>query len=129
MADSEGRPRGRPSVVYGAARFLIIAMVLSGCAGNGLPSAAGSPTPVAAQLALARTKIKHVVIIMQENRSFDHYFGTYPGADGIPMQDGAFSVCAMDPITGQCIKPFHDSNDVNYGGPHGQQSAVTDIDG
>ena len=29
-------------------------------------------------------KIKHVVIVMQENRSFDSYFGTYPGADGIP---------------------------------------------
>ena len=29
-------------------------------------------------------KIRHVVIIMQENRSFDSYFGTYPGADGIP---------------------------------------------
>jgi phospholipase C len=27
-------------------------------------------------------KIKHVIVIMQENRSFDHYFGTYPGADG-----------------------------------------------
>src|SRR5579884_3491553 len=31
-------------------------------------------------------KIKHVIIIMQENRSFDSYFGTFPGADGIPMQ-------------------------------------------
>jgi phospholipase C len=28
--------------------------------------------------------IQHVVIIMQENRTFDHYFGTYPGANGIP---------------------------------------------
>ena len=28
-------------------------------------------------------KIRHVVIIMQENRSFDNYFGTYPHADGI----------------------------------------------
>src|SRR6266487_4401631 len=27
--------------------------------------------------------IKHIVVIMQENRSFDNYFGTYPGADGI----------------------------------------------
>ena len=27
-------------------------------------------------------KIKHVVIIMQENRSFDSYFGTYPGRTG-----------------------------------------------
>src|SRR6266487_2040485 len=33
-------------------------------------------------------KIKHVVVIMQENRSFDSYFGTYPGANGIPMQNG-----------------------------------------
>src|SRR5262245_54663251 len=29
-------------------------------------------------------KIQHVVVIMQENRTFDNYFGTYPGADGIP---------------------------------------------
>src|SRR5262245_53165792 len=33
-------------------------------------------------------KIQHIVVIMQENRSFDSYFGTFPGADGIPMQDG-----------------------------------------
>ena len=31
-------------------------------------------------------KIKHFVFIMQENRSFDSYFGTYPGADGIPKE-------------------------------------------
>ena len=73
--------------------------------------------------------IEHVVFVIQENRSFDHYFGTYPGADGIPMQNGVASVCANDPITGQCIKPFHDANDINYGGPHGMRSAVTDIDG
>ena len=28
------------------------------------------------------TDIDHVVILIQENRSFDHYFGTYPGARG-----------------------------------------------
>ena len=33
-------------------------------------------------------KIRHVVIVMQENRSFDSYFGTYPGARGIPMRQG-----------------------------------------
>ena len=33
-------------------------------------------------------KIQHVVVIMQENRSFDQYFGTYPGADGLPHQGG-----------------------------------------
>ena len=30
-------------------------------------------------------KLKHVVVIMQENRSFDSYFGTYKGAEGIPQ--------------------------------------------
>ena len=33
-------------------------------------------------------KIKHIVMIFQENRSFDTYFGTYPRADGIPSAPG-----------------------------------------
>ncbi|MGB7191334.1 MAG: alkaline phosphatase family protein, partial [Acidobacteriaceae bacterium] len=32
------------------------------------------------QLAQARKAIRHVVILFQENESFDHYFGTYPHA-------------------------------------------------
>ena len=30
------------------------------------------------------TPIKHFVVLMQENHTFDNYFGTYPGADGVP---------------------------------------------
>jgi phospholipase C len=74
-------------------------------------------------------KIQHIVIIMQENRSFDSYFGTYPGADGIPMQGGVPTVCATDPKTGQCLKPYHNALDVNAGGPHGAASATADIAG
>src|SRR5579859_7617427 len=74
-------------------------------------------------------KIQHIVVIMQENRSFDSYFGTYPGADGIPMQNGVPSVCVPDPQTNQCIKPYHDPNDLNGGGPHGQVNATADING
>jgi phospholipase C len=78
----------------------------------------------------ARSKIQHVVVIMQENRSFDQYFGTYPGADGIPMQeDGTPAVCVPDPETGQCVKPFHESKDLNSGGPHRANDAASDIDG
>src|ERR1700757_2539138 len=66
-------------------------------------------------------KIKHVIVIMQENRSFDQYFGTYPGADGLPRTTtGEFSVCAPNPATGGCEKPFHDTSNLNAGGPHGQ---------
>ena len=107
--------------------MLLITMTLVACAGKQPPTVLPDATAVSPQLALAREKIKHIVIIMQENRSFDNYFGTYPGADGIPMQNGVPTVCANDPITGQCIKPFHDSSDINYGGPHGADSAVMDI--
>src|SRR6266516_2463783 len=55
-------------------------------------------------------KIEHVIVIMQENRSFDHYFGTFPGADGIPPD-----VCVPDPANGGCQRPFHDPNDLNAG--------------
>jgi phospholipase C len=68
-------------------------------------------------------KIRHVVIIMQENRSFDSYFGTYPGADGIPP-----GVCVPDLANGGCVAPFHDPSDLNYGGPHGLGNALADID-
>jgi phospholipase C len=68
--------------------------------------------------------IRHVVIIMQENRSFDSYFGTYPGAHGIPA-----GVCLPDPLHGGCIAPFHDPDDENYGGPHGAGAFTADLDG
>ncbi len=74
-------------------------------------------------------KIRHVIVIMQENRSFDSYFGTFPGADGIPMRNGEPAVCANDPATGKCVKPYHDANDRNGGGPHSGRSAVADVDG
>ena len=68
--------------------------------------------------------VQHVIVIMQENRSFDSYFGTYPGANGIPA-----GVCVPDPLHGGCVRPFHDSADKNYGGPHGHGSFVADLDG
>jgi phospholipase C len=73
-------------------------------------------------------KIKHVIIIMQENRSFDSYFGTYPGADGIPMKNGTPTVCVTNPAGG-CTRPYHDRADRNGGGPHGEGNAVADVNG
>ena len=66
---------------------------------------------------------------MQENRSFDSYFGTFPGADGIPMRDGQPTVCVPNPQQGNCVAPFHDSADLNGGGPHNANSADSDING
>jgi len=75
-------------------------------------------------------KIKHVVVVMQENRSFDSYFGTYPGADGLPRTaSGQFAACVPDPLKGDCQRPYHDTSDLNAGGPHGETSARADIGG
>lgn len=57
----------------------------------------GTPQP--------NTPIEHFVVLMQENHSFDNYFGTYPGADGIPP-DVCMPVDPTDPSNTACVKPF-----------------------
>jgi phospholipase C len=74
-------------------------------------------------------KIKHIIVIMQENRSFDSYFGTYPGADGLPTKNGTPTACSPNAQTGQCVPAFADHADVNGGGPHSENNATADING
>ena len=76
-------------------------------------------------------KIRHVVIVMQENRSFDSYFGTYPGADGIPGLAGNPGAvpCVPNPRRNGCDRSYHDASDRNFGGPHGHDNAMADING
>src|SRR2546422_10549466 len=88
-----------------------------------------SAPPSAPSASGAIHKIQHVVVIMQENRSFDSYFGTYPGADGIPPSGGVPAGCVPDPQRGRCVAPYHVAADVNHGGPHGESAAFTDIAG
>jgi phospholipase C len=122
----------------------IAAILIAGCtsgsggssnAGASGSATAGSSAPPAAPVSEAGIhKIQHVVIIMQENRSFDSYFGTYPGADGIPATNGQFTVCVPDPRrasqnSGGCDKPYHDPSLVNGGASHSLAAAQTDIDG
>ena len=72
-------------------------------------------------------KIEHIIVIVQENRSFDHYFGTYPGADGIPMKNGKPTVCLPNPFGRHCARPYHSTNLFQAGGPHNHPAAVTDV--
>ncbi len=52
------------------------------------------------------TPIRHVVILMQQNHTFDNYFGTYPGADGFPA-GLCIPVNPADDPAGDCVRPFH----------------------
>ena len=51
-----------------------------------------------------QTPIKHVIYLMQENHSFDNYFGTYPGADGIP--EGTCMPTVPSDKNSACIAAF-----------------------
>jgi len=129
--DASGRPRlqlsdgprkgGSPALAphglhpgwYLVALPVIAVVVISGFAYRGLRSAGevgGNP-------------IRHVIVIVQQDRSFDSYFGTYPGADGIPMANGRPSVCAPDPKSGKCVRPFHSHAERNIGGPNDARAA------
>ena len=64
----------------------------------------GVTTPI--HLSIEQTsKIQHIIFIVQENHSFDNYFGTYPGANGIPPNT-ALPVEIDDPTDGY-VQPYH----------------------
>ncbi|HEV2373741.1 MAG TPA: alkaline phosphatase family protein [Streptosporangiaceae bacterium] len=112
------RVRGRSVPLLAAG--VLLAGLLAACSTSSSPSHPAGPVGI--------HKIKHVVIITQENRSFDNYFGTFPGADGIPMKNGVPTVCVPQ-LHGGCVRPYHDTADVDGGGPHGEPQAIADIDG
>ena len=105
--------------------------VLAGCGGAGIAQHAtlAGANPLGIGRAHGIHKIRHVVVIMQENRSFDSYFGTFPGADGIPSRGGQFTVCVRDPRNGDCDYPYHDASQVNGGAQHNADSSAEDTDG
>jgi len=79
---SHNNPFTRRRLVLGAAQLASL-------------TAAAAVLPLSVQKALAQTPnrsgsladIKHVVLLMQENRSFDHYFGTLSGVRGFGDRD------------------------------------------
>jgi phospholipase C len=105
------------------------ALTASGSAGTA-SSAPGSSTATPQAALTGFDNIQHLIFIVQENRSFDQYFGTFPGADGIPTNaKGTFSVCVPDPKLGTCARPYHDSSLIDDGGPHAKPHSDIDVDG
>jgi len=80
-------------------------MLLSGCGGGGYLN---SPPGISRCGKL--TDIEHVVILIQENRSFDHYFGSYRGVRGFSDQSPAFQQPDPTQTTNSpmgLLLPFH----------------------
>src|SRR5664279_399674 len=74
------------------------------------PAFASSSKPVTKQAASATaTPIQHLVIIFQENVSFDHYFGTYPNATN-PQGEPAFNPLPSTPAVNGLIGTLSAAN-------------------
>jgi phospholipase C len=58
-------------------------MTLPGCSGSGTESIAGAAASATSLPDPKASGIDHIVVVMMENRSFDHYLGWVPGADGV----------------------------------------------
>jgi phospholipase C len=83
--------------------FALLLAVFLGASQLGLanpPATSGSPQTT--------TPIKHIVVLMQENHTFDNYFGTYPGVNGIPSN----AKMPIDPANpgSAMVVPWHIGN-------------------
>jgi phospholipase C len=115
-----------------SATAIVFCLLLFGCsqAGDGASNVVvgrpmGARITTTGPVSGGLGRVQHVVVLMLENRSFDSYFGTFPGVNGIPPNPN----CNPDPQTQQCILPFHNTSLINYGGPHSTSAMWGDIDG
>jgi phospholipase C len=88
---------------------------LAGCQGLG---SSPTPTPTPAPTPGSLNSINHIVLFMQENRSFDHYFGQinlYRASQGLPQEvetwgpnktPAGIQTPSYDPVTGQPGPPI-----------------------
>ena len=77
---------------------LIVLGMIAAAVPSTVEATASAKPPRGIDPAAGIENIDHFVFIVQENRSFDHYFGTFPGANGIPRTpNGRFKPCVPDP--------------------------------
>jgi phospholipase C len=92
------------------------------------PTAGANPSPnTSGAEPSTATPIKHVVVIFQENISFDHYFGTYPQASNSDGQrfkaaKGTPAVDGLTPATAESLPPsLRHSDNLLFSNPNAAQ--------
>lgn len=96
---------------FRTARAVLTFGLLVAGAACGARDAAGPGAPAIPQVAVAphaATPIRHVVVIVQENRSFDNLFRGFPGADTVNSGSGHGKTFALKPV------PLEDPNDIEH---------------
>ncbi len=103
---------------HGVTLWLATALLL-GCGDTGERAELGVETQAVA-IAPERSGIEHVVVVMMENRSFDHLLGWLPGADGrqagLSYVDGAGVAHATYPLAPDYQGCDHPDPDHSYAG-------------
>src|ERR1700738_2519372 len=86
-------------------RFIAVSIAAATCFSSvgDVQESIAAPSAERAPLKTVPMPLNHFVYIIQENITFDHYFGTFPGADGIPK--GA--KFAYQPGEAPSVAPFH----------------------
>jgi phospholipase C len=101
----------------------------SGGAG-GMAGAGGSGGMAGAGGAPAVIPIEHVIVIVKENHTFDNYFGTFPGAEGITtckLKNGTTFPCPHAPDLGRDLCHKHDCALTDW--DHGNMDGWEDVSG
>jgi phospholipase C len=96
------------------AGLLVLVLVTTGAAAAPIPAAAAPPSSAASPARLApaaqgagpapATPIGHFIFLMQGGRTFDNYFGTYPGADGLAQR--TCQPIELGSSAARCVRPF-----------------------
>jgi phospholipase C len=86
---------------------LLLAISLLGCGSVIVPTGVAPVSNIPVPTANA-SPIQHIVIIMQENRSFDNLFNGYPGADTAQAGMNGSTLTPLQPIT------LNDGRDLNH---------------
>lgn len=98
--------------------------------------AANAPSPprahdrAAAEIAQLRAHVKHVFVIYQENRSFDSYFGTFPGAENLASPDArTHGFRQYDAIGRQWVTPYRITDPDISDADHARPALLGKMDG
>src|SRR5215467_10490888 len=91
--------------------MVLTLLLVSGFSGTVAPSAPPTTTP-----------IEHLIIIVQENHTFDNYFGAYPGVNGI-QNASCIPYDPANPSLG-CLSPYLTHDVMQKGGKHTHRAAL-----
>ena len=86
---------------------------------------AGEAWPPSTTRSQPSGRIDHILFIIQENHTFDNYFGTYPGANGFP----AGIKEPLAPGDTQAVAPFHFTYDLTHDMDHSWEACHRAMNG